>query len=121
MPTKNGRVNRGLGWTGIGGLVGVIIFYFAVIDRAETSGVEKATVKKDVEAVTERVIKLEDGAESTHKMLHGEGLDDGLVSTVGKIKLDVGYMKEDIGEIRGAMKGLNDQGKIILEELRKIK
>ncbi len=115
--------NRGkwIGGISVTTAIAILMAYLTLSDRAETSGVEKTTVKKDVEAVTERVVKLEKGLESTHKMLHGEGLEDGLVSTVGKIKIDIGYMKENIGEIRGSMKGLNDQNAMILEELRKLK
>ena len=120
MTMKNGS-RKLIGWTGIAGIIGVVIFYFAVIDRAETSGIEKTTVKKDVEAVTERVDKLEKSDEAVHKILHGEGLEDGLVSTVGKIKIDIGYMKRDIGEIKGSMKDIGKQNVAILEELRKLK
>lgn len=92
----------------------ILMAYLTLSDRAETSGVEKTTVKKDVEAVTERVEKLEEGSESTHRILHGVGIDDGLVSAVNAIKSDMSHVKED-------MKDMKEQSRIILQEIRKLK
>lgn len=88
MPSNNR--NKWIGGISITTIIAVALFYFTVIDRAQSSGVEKATLKGSVEAISDRVTALESGMERTNHHLH-EGV-----------------------------KELKEQNRLILQEIRKL-
>ena len=107
MPVKNGKGAKIAGGITFGTLVLAVTFYFSLTDRAKESGEAKATVKAQVEAVSERVDHLETHAAETEAVLNGK---EGVVTTVEVIKTKI-----DNIEKQGAF--LREQGRLILQKI----
>ncbi|HEA19677.1 MAG TPA: hypothetical protein ENH87_02015 [Pricia antarctica] len=107
MTRSNGKGVKIAGGITFGTLVLAITLYFTLTDRAKESGVAKATVKMQVEAVEKRVDHLETHASETENVLNGK---DGVVATVEVIKSKI----ENI-EKQGV--DLKEQNRLILQKI----
>ncbi len=107
MATKNGKGYKIAGGISFSVIIGFIGLYLALSDRAIETGEAKATIKAQVEAVSERVDHLETHASETEKILNGK---DGVVTTVEVIKTKI-----DNIEKQGAY--LREQSKLILQKI----
>lgn len=111
MATKNGRGAKIAGGISLSVVACAFGLFYMISDRAVESGEAKATVKAQVEAVSERVDHLETHASDTEKILNGK---DGIVATVEVIK-----SKIDNIEKQGTY--LREQSKLILQKLDDLK
>lgn len=107
MPTKNGNRAKWAGGISLSVVATIIGLYVMLSDRAKETGEAKATIKAQVEAVSERVDHLETHASETEKVLNGK---DGVVTTVEVIKTKI-----DNIEKQGAY--LREQSKLILQKI----
>lgn len=102
--SKGLKIAGGITLSSIAVFLGI---YFLVVDRATSSGEEKATVKMEVEAVSKRVDHLETHASETEAILNGK---DGLVATVEVVK-------SKLEAIATQGKDLKEQNRLILQKI----
>lgn len=96
MPGSNNKGIKIVGGISLTAILAFFALYYMISDRATESGEAKATIKMQVESVSDRVDHLETHAQETESILNGP---EGVVATVSVIKAEIGNIKKQNDQI----------------------